>query len=161
MAELKAGDRAPFFTLVDQQGRKVRLGDFKGQRVLLYFYPKADTPGCTKQACSIRNARNLLKKAGIVVLGISGDPPEMQQRFDEKYHLDFALLSDRDHKIARLYGAWGRKSMHGKKYMGLLRSAFLIDEYGKVIEAWYKVKAEDTISNVKKHLKAQYKPPEE
>lgn len=145
MAELKAGDKAPAFSLLDQQGNKVSLSDFKGGRLLLYFYPKADTPGCTKQACSIRDASKELKKLGAAAIGISPDKPAKQKKFDDKYNLGFPLLSDPDNKVAKAYGAWGEKSMYGKKYEGIIRSSFVIDDKGKILQASYKVKPLDTV----------------
>lgn len=147
MAKLKAGDKAPAFSLLDQQGKKVSLSDFKGGRLLLYFYPKADTPGCTKQACSIRDASKELKKLGAAGVGISPDEPARQKKFDDKYSLGFPLLSDPDNKVAKAYGAWGEKSMYGKKYEGIIRSSFVIDDKGKILQASYKVKPLDTVPN--------------
>ena len=145
MAELKIGDKAPDFTLKDQTGTDISLSDFKGKKLLLYFYPKADTPGCTKQACSIRDSRDSLGNQGMAAVGISPDKPEKQEKFDTKYSLGFPLLSDPDHETAEAYGAWGEKSMYGKKYMGIIRSSFLIDEKGKIAGVWYKVKPLDTV----------------
>jgi peroxiredoxin Q/BCP len=147
MAELNVGDKAPAFSLLDQEGKKVSLSDFKGKKLLLYFYPKADTPGCTKQACSIRDASKELKKYGTAVIGISPDEPPRQKKFDDKYNLGFQLLSDPDNKVAKAYGAWGEKSMYGKKYEGVIRSSFVIDDKGKILQASYKVKPLDTIPN--------------
>ena len=127
------------------QGEKVRLADYKGKKLLLFFYPKANTPGCTKQACSVSASSTDLKKLGIESVGISPDLPDKQMNFDLKYNLGFPLLSDPDHKTAKSYGAWGEKTMYGKKYEGILRSSFLIDEKGKILQAWYKVKPEDTV----------------
>jgi len=144
MAELKAGDKAPGFSLLDQSGKKVKLSDYKGRRLLVYFYPKADTPGCTRQACSLRDHRQDLVGLGVDVVGVSPDPPERQKEFDEKYGLGFPLLSDADHAVAEAWGAWGEKSMYGRKSRGLIRSSFLVDERGHISRAWYRVKPEDT-----------------
>jgi peroxiredoxin Q/BCP len=145
VAKLKAGDKAPTFALLDQNGEKVKLSDFKGKKLLLYFYPKADTPGCTAQACGIRDAKDGMKRAKLAVVGISPDSPDKQGKFDKKYDLGFPLLSDPDNEIAGAYGAWGQKTMYGKKFMGIIRSSFLIDENGKIVEAWYKVSPKDTV----------------
>src|SRR5439155_11757472 len=143
---LKPGDKAPAFTLLDQESNKVKLSDFKGRRVLVYFYPKADTPGCTTQACELRDVAGDVGDTAIV--GISPDPPGRQQKFDEKYGLGFPLLADEDHAVAEAYGVWGEKSMYGKKYMGIVRSAFLVDEKGRVEQAWYKVSPKATAENL-------------
>ena len=143
---LKQGDKAPAFTLLDQDGNKVKLSEFKGRRVLVYFYPKADTPGCTKQACGLRDVMPKVGKT--VVLGISPDKPAKQKKFDVKYGLGFPLLADEDHAVAEAFDVWTEKSMYGKKYMGILRSAFLVDEKGKIAEAWYKVSPKDTPLNL-------------
>jgi thioredoxin-dependent peroxiredoxin len=142
---LKSGDPAPDFALPDQHGNTVRLSDLRGRRVVVYFYPKADTPGCTTQACSLRDARRDLDKMEATVLGISPDKPSAQARFDEKYGLGFQLLSDPDHAVAEAYGAWGERSMYGKTYMGIIRSAFVIDEDGRIAEALYKISPKDTV----------------
>lgn len=152
MAHLNIGDPAPDFTLVEQEGKTVSLSDFKGKKLLLYFYPKADTPGCTKQACQIRDARAELADLGVAAVGISPDKPGAQKKFDGKYGLGFPLLSDSDHQAAQAYGAWGEKSMYGKKYEGIIRSSFLIDEKGKILGAWYKVKPENTVPLAKEVL---------
>ena len=143
---LETGDKAPDFTLLDQRGEKVRLQDFKGRRVLLFFYPKADTPGCTAQACGLRDVAGQVGDTAI--LGISPDKPAKQAKFDEKFSLGYPLLADEDHAVAEAYGAWGEKSMYGKKYFGIVRSAFLVDEKGKIAEAWYKVSPKDTATNL-------------
>ncbi|MEY2404559.1 MAG: thioredoxin-dependent peroxiredoxin [Acidimicrobiaceae bacterium] len=147
---LKPGDKAPAFALLDQDGNKVKLSDFKGRKVLVYFYPKADTPGCTKQACGLRDV--MPKVGDTVVLGMSPDKPAKQKKFDDKYSLGFPLLADEDHAVAEAFEVWTEKSMYGRKYMGILRSAFLIDEKGKIAEAWYKVSPQDTATNLLKSL---------
>ena len=148
MAQLEVGKRAPAFTLVDQRGKKVKLSDFKGKRVVVYFYPKADTPGCTTQSCALRDAMPDLKRLKAVVLGISPDPPAKQKKFDDKYDLGFTLLADEDHAVAEKWGVWGEKSMYGKKYMGIVRSAFVVDAAGKIVGAFYKVSPKDTVPKV-------------
>jgi peroxiredoxin Q/BCP len=147
---LKPGDKAPAFTLLDQDENKVTLSKFKGQKVLVYFYPKADTPGCTKQACGLRDV--MPKVGDTVVLGISPDKPAKQKKFDDKYSLGFPLLADEDHAVAEKFDVWTEKSMYGRKYMGILRSAFLIDEKGKIEQAWSKVSPQDTASNLLKAI---------
>jgi peroxiredoxin Q/BCP len=143
---LSPGDKAPAISLLDQKGDKVQLKDFTGRKVLVFFYPKADTPGCTTQACGMRD---ILGDIGdTAVLGISPDKPAKQAKFDDKYGLGFPLLADEEHAVADAYGAWGEKSMYGKKYFGIIRSAFLIDEQGKVAEAWPKISPKDTPANL-------------
>ena len=149
---LEPGDKAPSFALADQSGRTVKLSDFKGRRVLVYFYPKADTPGCTTQACGLRDVANDVGDTAII--GVSPDPPRRQAKFDEKYGLGFPLLSDEDHAVADAFGAWGERSMYGKKYMGIVRSAFLIDEDGKVAQPWPRISPKDTPTNLLKALAA-------
>lgn len=152
MARLNPGDMAPEFKLPDQHGNPVSLADLRGSKVLLYFYPKADTPGCTRQACSIRDAREDLRDLGLAVVGISPDKPAAQQKFDDKYGLAFPLLADPDHRVAAAYGVWGEKNLYGKKSMGIIRSSFLIDAAGKIVKAWYGVKPEDTVPKAKQAL---------
>lgn len=149
---LKPGDRAPDFKLDDQFGNEVSLSDYRGKKLLIYFYPKASTPGCTTQACSIRDAMGDLEKSGIAPLGISPDKPPAQKRFDDKYGLAFPLLSDPDHRTAEAYGVWKEKSMYGKQFMGIVRSSFLIDGEGKIIQSWYKVSPKDTVPNAMETL---------
>src|SRR5215212_3862547 len=146
MAELQTGDDAPTFTLLDQSSTPVTLSDFKGRKVLLYFYPKADTPGCTVQSCALRDVVDQV--GDTVILGVSPDKPAKQAKFDVKYGLGFPLLADEDHAVAEAYSVWVEKSMYGKKYMGILRSAFLIDEDGRIASAWYKVAPKDTATNL-------------
>jgi peroxiredoxin Q/BCP len=145
MAKLTAGDQAPELWLRDQNDKEIKLEDFKGRKLLVYFYPKADTPGCTKQSCNVRDAREELAGLGVDVVGISPDAPAKQKKFDDKYGLGFTLLSDQDNTIAKAYGAWGEKSMYGKTYEGIIRSSLLIDENGKVIQTWHKVSPKDTV----------------
>ena len=139
---LNPGDRAPAFHLADQHGAKHRLSEFKGSRVMILFYPKANTPGCTTQACALRDIAGEIGDTAIV--GISPDEPDKLEKFDTKHSLGFTLLSDPDHEVAEKYAVWGEKKMYGKSYMGIIRSAFLIDEKGKVEQAWYKVSPKDT-----------------
>ena len=136
---LKEGDKAPDFTARDQNGETVKLSGLRGQRVVLYFYPKDDTPGCTKEACSFRDADDVYRKKGIRVLGVSTDDEKSHQKFISKFQLPFDLLADTDKKIVEAYGVWGEKSMYGKKYMGTNRKTFLIDESGKIAKVFDKV----------------------
>jgi peroxiredoxin Q/BCP len=149
---LEPGDNAPAITLADQHGESVKLSSFKGRKVLVYFYPKADTPGCTKQACGLRDIASDI--GDTVILGISPDKPAALAKFDAKYELGFTLLSDVEHSVAEAYEVWTEKSMYGRKYMGILRSAFLIDEKGKIEAAWYKISPADTPANLLKALAA-------
>jgi len=147
MTALQPGDPAPEFALPDQSGTTVRLSDFRGRRVLVYFYPKADTPGCTTQSCSIRDHRQDLAGLDVDVLGISPDRPEDQAAFDRKYSLGFPLLADPDHAVADAWGVWGEKTAYGKTSMGIIRSSFLVGADGRIEHAWYRVKPEDTVPN--------------
>lgn len=155
MPQLKPGDKAPAFNLKEQDGKSVKLADYKGRKLLVYFYPKADTPGCTTQACSVRDARQDLKTLGIDAVGISPDEPAAQKKFDEKFSLGFPLLSDVDHAVADKYGVWGEKTSFGEKKMGVIRSAFVVDEAGKIVEAFYKVSPEETVPKAKAALGGQ------
>jgi peroxiredoxin Q/BCP len=149
---LEEGDRAPAFTLPDQNGDPVKLSDFKGETVVLYFYPRADTPGCTTQACGIRDRSDEYAAAGARVIGVSPDEPEKIKKFDDKHGLGFTLLGDVDHEVAEKYGAWGEKSMYGKKYMGMLRSTFIIDPKGKIARVFPKVQPKKHDAQVLKAL---------
>jgi len=149
MTKLRPGDHAPPFALRDQHGRTVALGDLRGRSVLVYFYPKADTPGCTTQSCAVRDAREDLAGLGVDVLGISPDEPEDQAAFDRKFSLGFPLLSDPDHAVAEAWGVWGEKEKGGVTYFGVVRAAFLVDANGGIQHAWYGVSPEDTVPNVR------------
>ena len=148
MAMPDVGDKAPAFSLEDQSGKTVKLSDFKGKTVVLYFYPKDDTPGCTREACAFRDEHSALKKAGAVVLGVSPDSGPSHAKFAGKYELPFPLLADTDHAISEKYGAWGEKSLYGRKFMGITRSTFLIDASGKVARVWPKVKVDGHVDQV-------------
>ena len=148
MAKLAVGDKAPAFALKDQDGKLVRLSSFKGKRVVVYFYPKADTPGCTQQSCNLRDAFPQLKKLKADVVGISPDTVEKQKKFDDKYKLKFPLLADIDHAVADAWGVWGDKSLYGKKFKGIIRSAFVVDEKGKLAGVFYKVSPKMTVGSV-------------
>lgn len=136
---LSEGDKAPAFTLPDQNGEKVKLSDFKGETVVLYFYPKANTSGCTTQACGVRDRKADYAAAGARVIGISPDEVKDIDKFAGKYDLDFTLLADADHKVAEKYGTWVEKSMYGRKYMGVARATFIIDSKGKIAKVFPKV----------------------
>ena len=155
MATLSIGDKAPAINLKDQRGASVKLSQFKGQRVVLYFYPKADTPGCTTQSCALSEALPQMKKLNAVVIGVSPDSVERQQKFDDKYSLGFTLLADTEHAVAEAYGVWGEKVNYGRTYLGIIRSAFVIDEKGKLAGVFYKVSPKDTVVKVTRALEAQ------
>ena len=148
---VSAGDDAPDFTLSDQDGNEVALSGFSGRKVLVYFYPRADTPGCTTQACGLRDVLGDIGDTAVV--GISPDTPAKQKKFDTKYSLGFPLLADEDHAVAEAYGSWGERSMYGRKYMGIIRSAYLVDENGKVEQAWPKISPKDTPTKLLAALK--------
>lgn len=137
--KLNVGDAAPLFEGKDQQGNLIRLADYKGKKVVLYFYPKDDTPGCTTQACDLRDNRELLQKAGYEVIGVSTDNEKSHQKFIQKYGLNFTLIADADKTIVELYDVWKEKSMYGKQYMGTVRTTFLIDEKGIITDIIGKV----------------------
>ena len=137
---LEPGDRAPGFSLPADDGTTVSLEDLRGRPVVLYFYPKDDTSGCTKEACEFRDSWEQVRQSGAVVLGVSPDPVSSHQKFKRKYQLPFPLLADTDHKVASAYGAWGQKSMYGRKYQGILRTTFLIDGDGRIAKVFEKVR---------------------
>jgi thioredoxin-dependent peroxiredoxin len=142
MTALKKGDAAPALDLIDQHGNVVRLTDFIGRRVCIYFYPKADTPGCTQQSCLLRDLAGEIDDT--VIIGISPDTSAKQAKFDTKYTLGFPLLADTEHVVAEAYGVWKEKSLYGKKYMGVERSSFLVGVDGRVEQAWYKISPKNT-----------------
>ena len=152
MPALEPGDEAPGFVLEDQHGGTVRLADFLGRKVLIYFYPMAGTPYCTRQACSVRDHLDDLRLLGAEVMGISPDRPARLKAFDQKRHLGFTLLSDPDHTAAEAYGAWGRKRLLMVGYAGIIRSAFVVDEDGKIAAAFYNVGAADTVRKAQEVL---------
>jgi thioredoxin-dependent peroxiredoxin len=139
---VEPGQRAPAFTLTADDGSKVRLADLRGRPVVLYFYPRDDTPGCTREACAFRDQRDGFTKMGAVVLGVSTDSIESHEKFRDKYRLNFPLLADEQHAVAEKYGAWREKNMYGKKSMGIARSTFLIDATGNVAKVWKQVKVD-------------------
>jgi peroxiredoxin Q/BCP len=145
---LSAGDTAPDFTARDTDGNEVRLSDFRGRKVVLYFYPKDDTPGCTKQACSIRDSHSEFEERGIKVLGVSLDDAASHRKFTDKYELPFTLLADTDHAVADAYGVYGQKEFMGKKYMGVSRVTFLIDERGRIKRVMDKVNVDEHADEV-------------
>ena len=150
---LKEGNKAPAFNLPGDDGKKHRLSDYLGQKVVLYFYPRDNTPGCTTEACDFRDNMNRLKQKGTVVFGVSKDSIASHEKFIAKHDLNFVLLSDEDTKVHEKYGAWGEKSMYGKKFMGCIRSTFLIDEKGKLVKAWNKVKVKGHVEDVLETIK--------
>lgn len=143
--QLKIGDTAPEFEATTDSGEAVELSDYRGQRVVLYFYPKDDTPGCTTQACGFRDNYVGIEERNAVVLGVSPDSQASHVKFKTKYDLPFTLLVDQDHSIAEQYGVWGEKKMYGRTYMGIVRSHFVIDEEGKIVDARVKVKPADSV----------------
>lgn len=140
MSELQVGQPVPEFTLEASGGQEISLSDYRGKKVVLYFYPKDSTPGCTQEACDFRDSAAAYEQKGAVVLGISPDPVKSHDKFAQKYELSFPLLSDPDHAVAEAFGVWQLKKMYGKEYEGIVRSTFLIDEEGLLIKAWSKVK---------------------
>ncbi len=156
MAErLIPGDPAPDFTLQDKDGKSVRLSDFRGKKTIVYFYPAASTPGCTKQACDFRDSLASLQGAGYEVLGVSPDPVPALAKFAEEEELTFPLLSDEDHSVAEAYAAWGEKKNYGRTYMGLIRSTIVVDPEGKVSLAQYNVRATGHVAKLRRDLKLE------
>jgi thioredoxin-dependent peroxiredoxin len=145
MGKVNVGDVAPDFTATTDAGTTVQLSDYRGKRVVLYFYPKDDTPGCTTQACGFRDNYLAIEEKNAIVLGVSPDGAKSHQKFKTKFNLPFTLIADEDHSIAEAYGVWAEKSMYGKNYMGIERSHFVIDENGKVVDAQVNVKPEDSV----------------
>jgi peroxiredoxin Q/BCP len=148
MAELKVGQKAPDFSVAADGGKKVKISDFKGKKVVLYFYPKDDTPGCTKEACAFRDGIAEIRKRGAVVLGVSPDDVESHKKFRDKFDLNFPLLADTGREMVESYGVWKEKSMYGRKYMGVERTTFIIDENGKISHIFPKVKVEQHYDEV-------------
>jgi thioredoxin-dependent peroxiredoxin len=149
---LEPGDEAPDFTLPDADGKQVTLSSLRGQQVIVYFYPAAMTPGCTKEACDFRDSLQSLAAAGVTVLGISPDEPARLARFRERDHLNFPLLSDPDRKVQQAYGAYGEKTLYGKTTVGVIRSTFVVDEAGKIARAYYNVKATGHVARLREDL---------
>ncbi len=147
---MQEGSAAPKINLLNQDGDTVALSSFKGRKVLIYFYPKADTPGCTTQSCALRDIAGEI--GDTVIIGISPDAPAKLKKFDDKYSLGFTLLSDEDHAVAEQFGVWVEKTMYGRKYMGVQRSSFLIDEKGQIERAWPKISPKDTPTQLLKAL---------
>lgn len=154
------GQKAPPFTLKDHSGKAVKLADLKGQQVVLYFYPRDLTSGCTVEACAFRDRHSKLREAGAVVLGVSPDSQQSHQKFIDKHELPFALLVDQDHAVAERYGAWAEKSLYGRRFMGIVRSTFLIGPDGRLKKVWPKVKvsghAEDVLAAVQSGAQTRY-----
>jgi peroxiredoxin Q/BCP len=152
VSKLEVGQAAPDFTLTNDKGQKVKLSQFKGEKVILFFFPAALTPGCTKEACEFNDSLNSFKSAGYTVIGISPDSVEKLAKFREKEHLNYELLSDEDKEVHKSFGAFGEKSLYGRLYTGVLRSTFALDENGKIVLAGYNVKATGHVAKIKKEL---------
>jgi len=155
---LKEGDKAPLFTAIDQDEKKISLADFKGKKVVLYFYPEDDTPTCTIQACNLRDNYSLLKKEGFEVLGVSPDEPKKHKKFEAKYALPFTLVADPSHAIIDKYGVWGQKKLYGREYMGLHRTTFLIDEKGVIKKIFLRPKNKQHAAEIIKAWKEGLSP---
>jgi len=148
MAKLKVGDKAPYFEGLNQNGEKVSLNDYEGKKIILYFYPKDDTPGCTAESCNLNENYDSWLEKGYEVIGVSPDSVKSHKKFADKFDLQFNLIADTEKEILQNYGAWGEKSMYGKKYMGVLRTTFVIDEEGKIQEVFEKVKTKDHTNQI-------------
>ncbi len=153
MAHLQEGDKAPAFTTKDQKGKTVSLADYKGKKIVLYFYPQDGTPTCTVQACNLRDNYALLKKEGFTILGVSPDDEKKHKKFEAKFDLPFTLLADPEHAVIDKYGVWGEKQLYGRKYMGLLRTTFLIDEKGVIRKIFGKPKSKEHAEEIVKAWK--------
>ena len=151
--KLEKGMKAPDFELKNQDGKVINSGEYRGKKLFIYFYPKANTPGCTTQSCSVQESVPDFSSLDVAVIGISPDSPEKQKKFADKYSLEFPLLCDEDKKTAESFGVWGEKKLYGKTFMGIIRSSFLINEEGMIEECWYKVSPKDTVPKVMKVLR--------
>ncbi len=149
---LTVGDSAPEFELISDEGQPVKLSDFRGQQVVIFFYPKADTPGCTTQACGFRDNFEVIEAASTVVLGISPDSPKALAKWKKKQNLPYPLLSDPQHEVAEAFGVWGEKKMYGRSYMGIIRSHFVVDTEGKIADAQFKVSPQDSVARAVKFV---------
>lgn len=148
MTQLKEGEMAPAFTAINQEGKSITLSELKGKKVILYFYPKDNTPGCTAEACNLRDNYSELKNMGFEVIGVSADSEKSHQNFISKYDLPFNLISDKEKEVLKAYGAWGKKKMYGKEYEGIIRKTFIIDETGKIEKIIEKVDSKDHTNQI-------------
>ena len=153
MAKLKIGDKAPDFKGVDQNNNSISLSDFIGKKVILYFYPKADTPGCTAEACNLRDNYDDLLKKGFKIIGVSADPVQKQKNFADKYQLPFPLIADTEKEVLKLYGAWGEKKMYGRTFEGIIRMTYVIDEKGIIEQIFNKVKTKEHSEQILEAMK--------
>ncbi len=153
MAYLNIGDQAPGFTGTDQNGNQISLKDFKGNKIILYFYPKANTPGCTAESCNLRDNYDDLTGKGFKIIGVSADSVEKQKKFADKYDLPFPLIADEEREILKAYGAWGMKKLYGREYEGILRTTYVIDENGRIEKVFKKVKTKDHASQILEAMK--------
>lgn len=151
MTHLKEGDKAPYFRAEDQDGNHIDLNDYKGSKIILFFYPKANTPGCTAESCNLRDNYSLLQEKGFQILGVSADSPKKQQNFREKNTLPFPLIPDTEKEIIKAYGVWGTKKMYGKEYEGIHRTTFIIDEAGAIEKVFNKVKTKEHSEQILEH----------